>query len=56
MPTDPLKIPNFQKCTKKEVFFDPVLFWPTDNEEADMAYIWAYFKGVKGGNPEMGLD
>jgi len=40
---------------KKEVFFDPVLFHPTGNEEADMAYIWNYFKGIKGANPEQGI-
>jgi len=40
---------------KKEVFFDPVLFYPTDNEAADMDYIWNYFKGVKGGNPDKGV-
>ena len=40
---------------KKEVFFDPVLFWPTENEEADMVYIWNYFKGVRGAKPELGV-
>ncbi len=40
---------------KREVFFDPVLFYPTDDEAADMAYIWNYFKGVKGANPEKGV-
>ena len=40
---------------KREVFFDPVLFYPTNNEEADIAHIWNYFKGVKGGNPELGI-
>jgi hypothetical protein len=39
----------------KEVFFDPNLFYPTDNEAADMDFIWNYFKGVKGGNPESGI-
>lgn len=40
---------------KKEVFFDPVPFWTTDNEAADLEYIWNYFKGVKGRNPEKGI-
>ncbi len=40
----------------KEVHFDPQLFYPTDNEEADMAYIWNYFKGIPGANPEQGID
>lgn len=39
----------------KEVFFDPKLFWPTSNEDADIAYIWNYFKGIKGRNPEQGI-
>ncbi|MBL7806322.1 MAG: 1-acyl-sn-glycerol-3-phosphate acyltransferase [Saprospiraceae bacterium] len=33
---------------QKEVFFDPILFYPTQNEHQDMAYIWDYFKGVPG--------
>ncbi|MDX1910948.1 MAG: 1-acyl-sn-glycerol-3-phosphate acyltransferase [Saprospiraceae bacterium] len=40
---------------KKEVFFDPELFYPTDNEAADMEYLWQYFKGIRGKNPEMGV-
>lgn len=40
---------------KREVFFDPTLFYPTDNEEADLAYIWNYFKGIPGKNPELGV-
>jgi 1-acyl-sn-glycerol-3-phosphate acyltransferase len=39
----------------KEVFFDPKLFYPTQDEQADMAFIWNYFKGVKGFNPEKGI-
>lgn len=41
---------------KKEVFFDPELFYPTDNEAADMAFFWNYFKGVPGGVPENGIN
>ncbi len=40
---------------KKEVFFDPRLFHPTDNEETDIAHIWNYFKGIPGKNPEQGI-
>jgi len=39
----------------KEAFFDPQLFYPTGDEEKDLAYIWNYFKGVKGANPEQGI-
>jgi 1-acyl-sn-glycerol-3-phosphate acyltransferase len=31
------------------------LFHPTDNQEADLAYIWNYFKGVQGCIPEKGI-
>jgi len=41
---------------KKEVFFDPVLFYPTDDEAADMEHIWNYFKGVQGKVPERGIS
>lgn len=41
---------------KKEVYFDPRLFHPSDNEEADIAYIWNYFKGIPGANPEQGIS
>lgn len=40
---------------KKEVFFDPQLFHVTNDEQADIAHIWNYFKGVQGGNPEKGI-
>ena len=40
----------------REVFFDPQLFWPTDDEAADLAHIWHYFKDVKGANPAFGLS
>jgi 1-acyl-sn-glycerol-3-phosphate acyltransferase len=39
----------------KEVYFDPQLFYPTDDENADMAYLWNYYVGVKGYNPEKGI-
>lgn len=40
---------------QKEVFFDPVLFYPTDDEERDLAFVWDYFKGVPGKNPAQGV-
>lgn len=30
-------------------------FYPTDNEERDLEYIWNYFKNTKGKNPELGV-
>jgi 1-acyl-sn-glycerol-3-phosphate acyltransferase len=30
-------------------------FYPTDNEQADLDYIWNYFKDVQGKNPEKGI-
>ncbi len=39
----------------REVFFDPEYFYPTNDEAADLAYIWNYFKTVKGANPELGI-
>lgn len=40
----------------KEVFFDPELFWPSDDEQADLAKIWDHFKKVKGHTPENGVS
>ena len=39
----------------KEVFFDPELFYPGADEQADMTFLWNYFKDVKGANPEKGV-
>ncbi len=39
----------------KEVHFDPQLFYPGDNEEADITYIWNYFKGIPGAYPDQGI-
>ncbi|HND88106.1 MAG TPA: 1-acyl-sn-glycerol-3-phosphate acyltransferase [Saprospiraceae bacterium] len=39
----------------REVFFDPELFYPTGDEQRDMDYLWNYFKGVKGADPEKGV-
>ncbi|TNE54634.1 MAG: acyltransferase [Bacteroidetes bacterium] len=41
--------------TKKEMYFDPKPFYPTGDEEKDLAYIWNYYKNVKGRNPELGI-
>jgi 1-acyl-sn-glycerol-3-phosphate acyltransferase len=40
---------------KREVFFDPELFWPTDDVEKDMDFLWNYFKGIQGAVPENGV-
>ncbi|GAB4488146.1 MAG: 1-acyl-sn-glycerol-3-phosphate acyltransferase [Saprospiraceae bacterium] len=40
---------------KKEVHFYPQLFYPTNNVEADIAYIWNFFKNIPGKNPEQGV-
>jgi 1-acyl-sn-glycerol-3-phosphate acyltransferase len=40
---------------KREVNFNPEPFYPTDNEAADMEYLWNYFKGVQGYHPEKGI-
>jgi 1-acyl-sn-glycerol-3-phosphate acyltransferase len=39
----------------KVVHFDEKLFWPTDNETADLEFLWNYYKGVKGCVPENGV-
>ncbi|MCC7244937.1 MAG: 1-acyl-sn-glycerol-3-phosphate acyltransferase [Saprospiraceae bacterium] len=41
---------------KKEVCFDPQLFYPGNDEDADIEYLWNYYKGVKGAVPENGID
>jgi 1-acyl-sn-glycerol-3-phosphate acyltransferase len=41
---------------KKEVHFDPEPFYPTGDEEQDLAYIWNYFKGVPGKVPDQGIE
>ncbi len=40
---------------KKEVFFDPQLFYPTGDEAKDLEHIWNYYKGIPGKNPEQGI-
>jgi 1-acyl-sn-glycerol-3-phosphate acyltransferase len=39
---------------RKEVHFGEI-FQPTGNEKRDLEYIWNYFKGVQGRNPEKGI-
>lgn len=39
---------------KREIHFG-TLFYPTENAEADLAYIWDYFKGIQGYRPEFGI-
>ena len=41
---------------EKAIKFDPVAFVPTGDVEADMAYLWDYFKGVKGKVPEYSVN
>jgi hypothetical protein len=41
---------QFNFGEKKVVISDP--FYPTDDMEKDMQFIWNYFKGVKGKIPE----
>ncbi len=40
---------------RREIYFDPHLFVPTENTEEDLAYLWHYFKGVVGKNPAQGI-
>jgi 1-acyl-sn-glycerol-3-phosphate acyltransferase len=40
---------------KREVDFGE-RFYPTDDEEKDMEYIWNYFKNTKGKNPQWGVS
>ncbi len=40
---------------KKEIYYDPELFYPTDDEAADIAFLWNYYKGINGYNPEKGI-
>lgn len=50
----PICLCTFNWATK-EVHFDPQLFHPTENEEADITYIWNYYKGIPGANPDQGI-
>jgi 1-acyl-sn-glycerol-3-phosphate acyltransferase len=40
---------------KREARFDADLFWPSDNPEKDIDFIWNYYKNVKGHTPENGI-
>jgi hypothetical protein len=39
----------------KCIHFEPELFFPGDNEEADMAFLWNYYKKYKGYAPAKGV-
>lgn len=39
----------------KCIHFEPELFYPGDNEEADMAFLWNYYKKYKGYAPAKGV-
>ncbi len=41
---------------RKVVKYDPKVFYPTDDAEADLDHIWNYYKGVQGKNPERGIS
>jgi 1-acyl-sn-glycerol-3-phosphate acyltransferase len=41
---------------RRVVTYDSNVFYPTDDVEADLAYIWDYYKGIKGRNPEWGIS
>jgi 1-acyl-sn-glycerol-3-phosphate acyltransferase len=36
------------------VNFDPQLFYPGNDEKADMEWLWNYYKDIPGKNPELG--
>jgi 1-acyl-sn-glycerol-3-phosphate acyltransferase len=40
----------------REVYFDPKLFYLTDDEAADMAFLWDYYRGIPGAVPALGID
>ncbi|HNA42164.1 MAG TPA: acyltransferase, partial [Saprospiraceae bacterium] len=50
----PLVLCKFDWGNKEVVFDKP--FYTTDDEKKDFERIYAYFKGVKGKNPELGVD
>lgn len=49
----PIVLTKFDYEHKEVHFGEP--FYPTDDAEADMQYIWNYFKGVRGKKPEYGI-
>jgi len=50
----PIIFVTFDYATRV-VTFDPEPFYPTEDAEADLKYIWQYYKGVQGRNPESGI-
>ncbi len=51
----PIQLVSFD-YGRKVVKYDPEVFYPTDDSEADLEYIWNYYKGVKGKNPERSIS
>jgi 1-acyl-sn-glycerol-3-phosphate acyltransferase len=50
----PIVLTRFDWGTREVDFGER--FYPTDNEEKDLQYIWNYFKNTKGHNPENGIS
>lgn len=41
----PIVLVRFDQA-RKEVHFDPEPFWPTDDSEADIEWIWRYYRDI----------
>ncbi len=39
----------------KVIQFDPEPFWPTEDAQADLNYLWNYFAGIHGKYPELSI-
>ncbi len=50
----PIVMAGFDYAKKEICISEP--FYTSNDFEADMDFIWNYFKGIKGKNPELGLD
>ena len=50
----PILLVKFDYGTKT-VTFDPEPFYPTEDSEADLKYLWNYFAGIPGKYPEMSI-
>lgn len=40
---------------QKVICFDPIPFWPTDDAQKDLDYLWNYFAGIPGKYPELSV-
>lgn len=49
----PIVLCTFDWATRTVLFKD--IFYPTDDEAKDMAFLWNYFKDIQGCNPEQGV-